>query len=948
MKTKISILALLGALTACTSAVQTADVTRVEDPSAYVVQSFPLDTKEYRYVELDNGIRALLISDDKAVKSLASLNVNVGSYQDPEGWDGLAHFLEHMLFLGTEKYPDSAEYSEFLKSHGGTQNAYTAYDITNYHFSVDNNGYEGALDRFAQFFISPLFTEKYVDREKNAVHSEYYTRIEKDPIRNMEVFENTINPAHPAFKFNAGNLDTLSDKPGRLTRDELIDFYNTYYSSDIMTLTLVSNQSLDELEQLARGKFSAVPKLDNVPETEFPELFADGELPKVIEIKPVQDTRTLTLTFQLPSHKDYVQENPVGFVAAMMNAKSDNSLSDKLKAKGWIQGFQAGQGMDYGTTDTFMIRISLTEKGMAHQDEIIAAMFDQVALVKKDGVQEWRYEELNNLSEMSFRFAENASIDMQGAISFANALQDTLPRDLLGAGFKRFDAKLIKNVLAELRPDNMVVQLAAPSVVPEKETEFYGADYRTYQPPKDRVKSWSVSRYNNLQLAERNPLIPENLDLMDVQTAEKPVKLDNTKGMEIWHYPNIEDSIPKATIQLAIDRPERPTLEEDLTSEIYFGLMGEQLEQLRFNAGRAGVSYSVSPQGVSFSGYSDKLPELADQVLAQVLKPTFSEGQFNRMMENVKRYFANYDKAEPTQGVNRDLEELLDADSYPVEEVQAVANAMTLEKVLNAPKWLFGEGRMTMMTSGNITEQQSRDFAEQIVSTLGLKSTDKAIPKGQRVVKLNSTDKPDVYVTKLAHADAAVFRYYQGRESTREERLKLHLLSQIMHQQYFNSLRTEQQLGYIVQAASKRFDRTPGLMFIVQSPTASATEVEAATDKFLPEFQQRLNGMNDDMLAPLVQATMAQMAQEPQNVGEKVGRFWQDLRDDYPNFDSRQKAIEALQSITMKDIQDAYNEVIMTNPHAISVISPGAKGGVKATVDSAKAFRNGKELIDRS
>ena len=946
MNIKISILALLVALGGCAPTEKA--IIDQGGLDANVVQSFPLDTKEYRYIELDNGIRTLLISDDKAVKSLASLNVNIGSYQDPQGWDGLAHFLEHMLFLGTEKYPDSAEYNEYLDSNGGSHNAYTAYDITNYHFSVDNSAYEGALDRFSQFFISPLFTEAYVDREKNAVHSEYYTRIDKDPIRNIEIFENTINPAHPAFKFNAGNLDTLSDKPNRPARDELIEFYDTYYSSDLMTLALVSNKSLDELEQLARSKFSAVPKLESLPETDFPALFADGQLPKVIEIKPVQDSRTLTLTFPISSQKDYAQENPLGFVAAMINAKSDNGLSDQLKAKGWIQGFGASQGMEYGSTDTFVIQVGLTEQGMAHQDEIIAAMFDQIALVKNSGVEEWRYNELNNLSEMSFRFAENSSISLQGAINFANALQDTKPRDLLGANFKRFDAKLIDNLLNQLTPDNMVVQLAAPSVVPEKETEFYGADYRTYQPSAERVTSWSVSRYKNLQLPERNPLIPENFDLVDVQTAEQPVKLASTDGVEVWHYPNIEDRIPKATIQLAIDRPQRPTLEEDITSQFYFNLMGEQLEKLRFKASNAGVGYSVGADGVSFSGYSDKLPELADQVLAQVLKPTFSQGQFDRLAENVKRFFANYNKADPTQGVGRDLDELLDADSHSIEEVRRVAGSMTLEKVLNAPQWLFGEGRMVMMASGNISDQQARKFAQQIKTTLGLKDTDKAIPKGERVVKLNPTEKPDVYISNLAHGDAAIFRYYQGRDSTRAERLKLHLLSQIMHQQYFNSLRTEQQLGYIVQASTKNSDRTPGIAFIVQSPTATATEVEAATDKFLPEFQQRLNAMTDEQLMPLKQATLAQLRQPPQNVGDKVSRFWRDLRNDYPEFDSREKSIAAVEAITIKDLQDAFNEIVMTNPRAVSVIAPGAKGGVKATVESAKAFREGKEVITRS
>ena len=168
-----------------------------------------------------------------------------------------------------------------------------------------------------------------------------------------------------------------------------------------------------------------------------------------------------------------------------------------------------------------------------------------------------------------------------------------------------------------------------------------------------------------------------------------------------------------------------------------------------------------------------------------------------------------------------------------------------------------------------------------------------------------------------------------------------------MHQQYFNSLRTEQQLGYIVQAAAKATDRTPGLLFIVQSPTADANAVEAATDKFLPMFKGVLDSMTDDQLAPLKRATIAQLSQPPQNVAEKVSRFWSDLRDDHPNFDSREKAVEVVKAITIKDLQDAYNEVVLDSPHAISVITPGAKGGVKATVESAKAFRTGKEVIVR-
>src|SRR5690606_4911268 len=133
----------------------------------------PNDRREYRAVVLDNGLKVLLVSDPQTDKAAASLDVDVGSGSDPLAYSGLTHFLEHMLFLGTEKYPRAGEYQEFIGSHGGGHNAYTAYENTNYYFDIDKGWLEEALDRFSQFFIAPLFTPEYVDRERNAVHSEY-------------------------------------------------------------------------------------------------------------------------------------------------------------------------------------------------------------------------------------------------------------------------------------------------------------------------------------------------------------------------------------------------------------------------------------------------------------------------------------------------------------------------------------------------------------------------------------------------------------------------------------------------------------------------------------------------------------------------------------------------------------------------------------------------------
>lgn len=99
---------------------------------------------------------------------------------DPNDLSGLAHFVEHMLFLGTKKYPNENEYSSFLAKNSGTSNAATYPDCTKFYFDCVPEKLEDALDRFSQFFISPLFTESATLREINAVHSEHEKNLATD------------------------------------------------------------------------------------------------------------------------------------------------------------------------------------------------------------------------------------------------------------------------------------------------------------------------------------------------------------------------------------------------------------------------------------------------------------------------------------------------------------------------------------------------------------------------------------------------------------------------------------------------------------------------------------------------------------------------------------------------------------------------------------------------
>jgi len=164
-----------------------------------------VDERLYRHVVLDNGIRALLISDAETERAACAVGIGVGSWSDfyaasrgaVDGgpiW-GLAHFVEHMVFLGTEKFPEESYYTKFLGKNGGTHNAFTAHEQTQFIFDVNPKALEECLSIFSDFFKKPLFEASCTDRELNAVNSEDQMNQQSDPHRTLQVRTRGAAPA---------------------------------------------------------------------------------------------------------------------------------------------------------------------------------------------------------------------------------------------------------------------------------------------------------------------------------------------------------------------------------------------------------------------------------------------------------------------------------------------------------------------------------------------------------------------------------------------------------------------------------------------------------------------------------------------------------------------------------------------------------------------------------
>ncbi|XP_077296679.1 insulin-degrading enzyme-like [Arctopsyche grandis] len=360
-----------------------------------------------RGIQLKSRLKVLLVSDSRAEKSAAALNVAVGHLSDPDNIPGMAHFCEHMLFLGTKKYPQENMYTKFLSEHGGIYNAYTSTDKTVYFFDVIPEHFASALDIFAQFFISPLFTISATDRELNAVNSENEKNICNDSWRLYLLDKSTSDPNHPYNKFGTGNRDTLettSRKMGIDVRQELLEFHSKWYSANIMTLVILGKESLDDLEKMAVEKFSEIEDKDVVKPSWAQHPHSEDYRGLQMNVVPVKDVRSLYLEFPIPDTTIHYKTEPLNYIGQLIGHEGPGSLLSLLKVKGWCNSlysycYLGGRGFAF-----FNISVDLSENGINHTDEIVELVFQYINLLNKEGIQKWFFDEIANIRLTLFKF----------------------------------------------------------------------------------------------------------------------------------------------------------------------------------------------------------------------------------------------------------------------------------------------------------------------------------------------------------------------------------------------------------------------------------------------------------------------------------------------------------------------------------------------------------------
>ncbi len=885
-----------------------------------------IDDRQYQYLVLDNKLRVILISDANADKAAASLDVNVGSYHDPVEREGLAHFLEHMLFLGTKKFPSPDEYQAFISDNGGSHNAYTSSHHTNYFFDVDAKKLDLALDRFSQFFTAPLFDAEYVDRERKAVHSEYQANLRNDFRRSYDVYRTIINPKNPESKFSVGSLTTLADREGDKVRDDLLDFYKRHYSADKMSLVVLGKEPLAELKKMVVERFSQVPV--SVPANEKPAkeepLFLDGQLPMEVLSKPVKELRQMSMNFPLPSVREYYQEKPLDYIGYFLGHEGKGSLLSLLKSEGLAENLSAGGSDKNNGTAAFYITIQLTEKGVEQREKIRALVFYALEQIKENGIEEWRYNEKRLLAKTSFQFREKSNA-ISTVRSLASNLHDYPASEVISGDYllNNYDAELIKRFLSLMTPDNLLVTTVFPDVKTDQVTQHYQVAY-TNQKISTKLPKLDKELLASFSLPQINPFIPENIDLYDINPSLQEFSRLQAGTIDLWAKQDLSYKTPKVKVFFRVLSPMiAGDLKGGVLSGLYAELIRDRLNEYTYPALLADTGMSIQDNNrgidITLQGYHDKLHELMTLLLQEIDRGDFSKERFMQIKSDQLRSLRNSDKRTPYHQLYSQLAINL-TDSYfsDAKKIEALEKITLKDLEEFAIQWRVNT-QVKGLYYGNFDQawlEQWQAYAKrlQVVPAVASKSiTQEVIDKTVAPVSIMRVDNSVVQydVQNVDHNDQAAILYVQSPSDTLADKAKMSVLRQIMQSPFYSSLRTEQQLGYIVFMGNLRLKEVPGSVFVVQSPSASVDDIQAAIKEFIANFENKL----PEDIEVFKQAVITKLLETAPSLAANANIFWNDIIQSDGRVDRRQQLIDAIEALSAADINRYYQQVMLSSKH---------------------------------
>lgn len=795
-------------------------LTHDRSPSPAVRPASP--GEEPPLLQLANGLPVRLLHLPDAQRASAFIRVAAGSHDAPLQYPGLAHFLEHLLFLGSRHFSVQEGLMAFVRACGGEVNASTRERHTEYFFEVPASKLGDALARLCDMLAQPLLDVTAQLREREVLQAEFIARgRDRDTLCDTAIGQ-ALAYGHPFSGFHAGNRDTLKVEHAAF-QVALEDFHQRFYQAGQLQLVLAGPQSLTELRQLAQLHGAVLRASPSLLQSVAPAL-----LPlrcTTLRVQVPAGLPHLSLCFALQGLPEgYAQA--VDFLDTWLSHEVRDGLLDTLRSRGWCDAVQVRRLYQHGDQALLAINFQLSETANAHnRASIRAALFDWLSFFSdQDDWLPWR-EEYHRIAEL--RLQRSSPLQLTRYWSERQTADGHLGSQQLWA---------LRRLLSQMQPGN-VIELTS-STAPVDGQRQLGFTLNLCEEPQQLA----AVEYWNWRLPEANALL---------QPAPVPAASLATPAVAGLNCLAAGDGSEAALyLQWCFE-----ALPPDGLFEVLQVALRASLQLAR----QAGVEVRFEEQGNGWQLLLNGRPEVFSALLvdlANVLQrpPNLAWGQGMRC----HREQAARAGDEP---LVRQLWQRI-----PELFVKQRSDGYKLLPTPNALAHCWATAQRHAIAVG-----VPRDRLGALQASLA------GLP-GQSHALKSAPIQPEPgwhwHDVGLASGEAALVLFcpLASREPFAE--VTWRLLVQWLESPFFQRLRSELQLGYAVFCGFRQMAGLPGVLFAVQSPSASVAEIVEHIGVFLQAQKERLASLDDAQLQVLKGNLLEQLQAQTHSVAGLADQAW--------------------------------------------------------------------------
>lgn len=513
------------------------------------------------HVVLDNGLHVRLHHEPRLKRAAAFMRVAAGSHDVPAAWPGLAHFLEHLFFLGTERHSGDHGLMAFVQNHGGQLNASTRERCTDYFLEVPVSAFAGALERLCDMLGHPRMTQAEQLREREVLHAEFVAWSRDPEARHQQWLTSALDAEHPLRAFHAGNRYSLP-VPRDSFQQDLRSFYRRFYQTGQMTLCLVGPQSLEQLRAMAEKAAGALRPGDTAEQIAPPPLLGTpGE--------PVErpDSGRFNLLFaceNLPRGATQALQ----FLATWLGASQHGGLLAELRRRQLVQSLELDTFYTFADQALINIEFKLTPAGETATALISQLCFDWLEFFQA-------HDDWQGLRD-EFRLLNERRLQVASALELARHHSDETPCEL-----GRQALQALREILEQLRPEHLVHPVPAG-------------------PERDLAGRWRLPPRNRFLRPSRRP--------------DHPVA--DPQGLAYWNGASAHSHEAALHLRWRVNASRHQGL---------FRTLQDSLRKLTEEAHQAGVQMAFSSLGddwqLKLSGVQAPIPALLEQALELLAIP---------------------------------------------------------------------------------------------------------------------------------------------------------------------------------------------------------------------------------------------------------------------------------------------------------------------------------------